>query len=62
MGEKKKKKRLIYASISSQSKISDSQVFAHSVQGKAMDEGLLVLPPPEPLPYPLRQMSTIKEC
>lgn len=50
------KKRFIYVSIRTQGRISDSQVFAHSDQGKAMDEGLLILPPPEPLPDPLRQM------
>ncbi|XP_016398091.1 uncharacterized protein LOC107731504 [Sinocyclocheilus rhinocerous] len=42
--------KFICASLETQDKVSDAGLFAHSDLCKAMDQGLLNLPPPEPLP------------
>ncbi|XP_059369556.1 uncharacterized protein LOC132107342 [Carassius carassius] len=42
--------KFIYASLETQDKVSDAGLFAHSDLCKAMDQGLLNFPPPEPLP------------
>lgn len=42
--------KFIYASLRNQGRVSDAEVFAHSDLCKVMDQGLLDLPKPEPLP------------
>lgn len=42
--------RFVYVNVGSQGRASDAGVFAQSDLRKAMDEGLLNVPPPEPLP------------
>ncbi|XP_058623365.1 uncharacterized protein LOC131534485 [Onychostoma macrolepis] len=42
--------KFIYASVGTQGRVSDAGLFAHSDLRKAMDQGLLNFPPPEPLP------------
>lgn len=42
--------KFIYANVGAQGRVSDAGLFAHSDLRKAMDQSLLNVPPPEPLP------------
>ncbi|XP_073765400.1 uncharacterized protein [Danio rerio] len=42
--------KFVYASVGTQGRVSDAGLFAHSDLRKAMDQGLLHFPQPEPLP------------
>ncbi|KTG00881.1 hypothetical protein cypCar_00032609 [Cyprinus carpio] len=42
--------KFIYTSVGTRDKVSDAGLFTHSDLCKAMDQGLLNFPPPEPLP------------